>query len=95
MPSSTADRLREAICSAHTAAEMDAAGAELYAAGTRGAITAAEYSDLKALGGRCRAALREAPDYDFEERAGILEFEAGYPRAEAERRAREMTTPKA
>jgi hypothetical protein len=29
-------------------------------------------------------------DYDYEERAAILEFEAGYPRDEAERRAREM-----
>jgi hypothetical protein len=31
-----------------------------------------------------------ALDYDYEERAAILEFEAGFPRAEAERRAREM-----
>jgi hypothetical protein len=30
-------------------------------------------------------------DYDYEERAAILEFEAGYPRDEAERRAREMS----
>jgi hypothetical protein len=31
-----------------------------------------------------------ALDYDYEERAAILEFEAGFPRDEAERRAREM-----
>lgn len=29
-------------------------------------------------------------DYSYEERAAILEFEAGYSREEAERRAREM-----
>ncbi len=29
-------------------------------------------------------------DYDFEERAAILEYDAGYSREEAERLAREM-----
>lgn len=30
-------------------------------------------------------------DYDYEERAAILEYDAHLPRHEAERRAREMT----
>lgn len=32
-------------------------------------------------------------EMDYEERAAILEYEAGFPRAEAERLARAMTQP--
>lgn len=36
------------------------------------------------------AMLTEAETEDFEERAAILEYEAGFPRAEAEQMARQM-----
>ena len=34
-----------------------------------------------------------AREDDYQERAAILEFDAKFPRAEAERRARQMTQP--
>ena len=48
------------------------------------------YPPLWAGEGPSQALSDEAARELFEERAAILEFEAGLPRAEAERRAREM-----